>query len=340
MTRAKKNLAGLTADFQGINVHKNFLNGLEKDQFISGMDALAKTFKSIYAGMIKQPKIYAMKNDEDVKENKKNMYFLLLLARKGTMKSGLLEIDGKVLAPALKNAKVTKPEMYFKIMEPLGFTSAGLGKKIETSEKITVEFPGNNYLLFALKAMADAIGMFSKGKPHQGNIYFELLDHRVLENYPAIEPKATMEFILSKLKSEGRDVVEMFYEFITPLAKCKIKGSFEWYWTPVFTLKSSKKVIMSFKLTQESYDVKLNLANIGKYTGLLDGFPSKMMNEIKNGGWNCGNCKAKKGECAFVFDLGGKSYRKCCCGSFVFNNPDKNDSGLLLGLLKKELEFA
>ena len=73
--------------------------------------------------------------------------------------------------------------------------------------------------------MADAVGMFSGINPNQGNIYFELLDHRVLENYPATEPKLTMEYILSKLKNESRDVAEMFYEFIKPLAKCEIKGS-------------------------------------------------------------------------------------------------------------------
>ena len=96
---------------------------------------------------------------------------------------------------------------------------------------------------------------------------------------------------------------------------------------------------MSLKLTLDSHDVKLNLANLGKYTALLDGFPDKMTNEIKNGGWGCGDCNPKC-ESAFAFDLDGASYRKCRCGSFVFAEPDKKDTGLLLRLLEKELAIS
>jgi len=338
-TCVEKNLTGLTTNFEGINVHENYLSGLEKEEFYSGLDALAQVFYTLYTGMISEPQIYAMKNDGDVKGLIKNMNFLLLLAQKGILNNDSLEIDGNIFASALKEAKVTKTEIYFHILESLGFITIGLDKKIEASEKITVEFPDNKYMLTALKAMADAVGMFSGINPNRGSNYFNLLDYRVLERHPAAVPKDTMEYILSKLKSENRDVAQIFYEFVKPFVKCDIKGDIGWYWTPTFTLKSTKKVIMSLKLTPESHDVKLNLSNIGKYTELLEGFPAKMIDEITDGGWDCGNCNSKC-ESAFVFDLDGKSYRKCRCGSFVFMEPDKNDSKLLLRLLKKEVEFA
>jgi len=128
--------------------------------------------------------------------------------------------------------------------------------------------------------------------------------------------------------------VKMFCDFIEPLAKCQIKGSFGYYLTLTFTLKSTKKVIMSLKINLESHDVKLNLFNIGKYTELLDGFPEKTVDEIKYGGGET------EGEYAFVFELDGKTFRKNPEGSFVFTKPDKADSKLLLELLKKELEFV
>jgi len=339
MTRAKRNLAGLTTNFDDLDVHRNYLNGLKKEEFRDGMHALARTLKSLYTGMASDPQAYAMKGDDDIKGLAKNTNFLLLLAEKGVMRGGSLEIDGRALAPALKDAKVTKPEIYFRILEPLGFATTGLGKKIETSENITVEFLDHRHLLAVLKAMADAVGMFALSNPNQGNHYFELLDHRVLANHPATEPETTMEHILSKLKTESRDAVAPLYAFIEPLAKCDIKGSLQWYWTPTFTLRSTKKVIMSFKLTLGNHEVKLNLANIGKYTELLDALPARMVDEIKDGGWGCGGCNPKCAG-AFAFELGGKPYRKCRGGSFVFVEPSKKDSELLLKLLKKELEIA
>jgi len=340
MIRAEKSLTGLTKNFEGVSIHKNYLNGLDEEEFLSGMEALAQAFESLYAGMINEPQAYAMKDADDIKGLVKNMNFLLLAAQKGVLRNGTLEIDGSALAPALKEAKVTKPEQYFKILEPQGFVTTGLAKKVEASEKITVDYPDSPHLLTALKAMADAVGAFSGINPNQGSIYFEMLDHRVLANHPATEPKASMEFILSKMRSDSRDVVEVFYEFIKPLAKCELKGGFGHYWTPTFTLKSNKKVILSFKLTLDNHDVKLNLANLGKYTEALDGFPEKLIGTIKDGGWGCGGCRAKSDDCAFSFDLDGQSYRKCRCGSFVFDKPDQNDTELLLKLLKKELEFA
>ena len=336
-SRAQKNLLGLTESFDGLNVHKTYLNGLDADEFRSGMDALARTLKTMYTGMINEPQLYAMKDPDDVKGLVKNTNFLLLLAQKAILNDGSLEVDGQILGTALKDARVTKPEIYFQILEPLGFTVAGLGKKIEASESIIVSFPDNGFLLTALKAVADAAGAFSPINPNTGNYYFELLDHRALENYPAAEPKLTMEYILTKLSGESREVAGMFYEFIKPLAKCDIKGSIGHYWTPTFTLKSTKKVIMSLKLTLDSHDVKLNLANIGKYTELLEDLPAKMMGEIKDGGWSCGNCGPK---CAggFAFELDGKSYNKCRGGSFLFDRVASDTVTLYKEMLEMELE--
>jgi len=330
----RRNLAGLSEDFDKINIHENYLYGISKKDFYSGMDALAQTFRALYTGMINEPQNYAMKDNDDKKGLEMNMNFLFLLAQKGDLNNGSLDIDGKPLALALKEAKVTKPETYFNILEPLGFVIAGLGNKIEASDIITIEYPDNSYLLTALKAMAEAISMFSKLKPHQqSSNYFELLDYRVLENYPATEPTTTIEYILSKIKGESQGVVKLFYDFIKPHATCQIKGSIRHYWTLTFTLKSTKKVIMSLKVNLKSHDVKLNLFNLNKYTGILNGSPAKMLNEIRHGGWETDN------EYAFVFDFDGTTYRKDPDGSFVFTKPDKNDFELLIKLLKKELEF-
>lgn len=333
MTNVKRNLAGLTKSFEGISVHNYYLNGIEKEEFYSGMNALAQVLKAMYTGMIAAPKNFAMKDESDDKGLDKSMNFLFLLAQKGVINNGLLEVDGKTFAPALKNAKVTKPEMYFQIFEPLGFVTTGLGKKIESSEHIAVEFSGNHYLIIALKAMADAVGTFSS----ESNSYFAWLDHRVLISHPAKAPGQTTEYIMSKIPKESRDVVKKFTEFIEPFAECKIKGALGWYITSTFTLLSTKKVIMSIKYNQESHSVKLNLANIGKYSELVNSLPEKLKDQIKNRGSDYGNCK-KCGGIAFALD--GKSYLKCCETSFIFDRPDINDSELLLGLLKQELAMT
>jgi len=336
---AQRNLAGLTEDFEGACIHKNHLSGLSHEAFVSGLSALAQTFKALYTGMANEPQAYGMKDGRDIKGLAKNTYFLLLLAQKGILEGAALEVGGESFARALKSAGVTKPELYFRIFETLGFVITGLGKKIETSGQIIVEFPDNNDLLPVLKAMADAVGMFSKANPNRGNAYFELLDCRVLENDPATEPKVTMAFILSKLSDQSRAVAEKFDTFLEAFAKREIKGGIDWYWTLTYTLRSTKKVIMSLKLDLQGHDVKLNLGNIGKYTALLEGFPEKLLSEITDGGWACGDCNEKCRR-AFVFELDGKVYKKCCCGSFFFIEPDKADTEWLLELLKKELEFS
>ena len=341
MTRAEKNLVFLNDKSDKMLVHKNYLYRLAQEEFASGMDTLNNVFKAMYIGMTENPHSYAMKAGDDAKGFMRNMNFLFQLVRNGSLEEGTIKVNGRVLAPALKEAKVTKPESVFRIYEPLGFKFTGLENKIEKSE-ISVEFPDDGKLLVALKAMAEAISMFSKSKPHHLiNVYFETLDERVLKDYPAAEPKTTMEYIVSKLKGESREVVEAFYKFIEPFAKCSVSGSALWYWTPTFTLKSLKRVILSFKLDLENHDVKLNLANLGKYVYLIDGFPAKLKKEITNNGWECAgaDCNPK---CAggFAFELDGKAYKKCRCGSFVFHSPDKGESELLLGLLKKELELC
>lgn len=330
----KRNLAGLTKHFEDIIVHENYLHGVAKEDFYSGMDALAQTFRKLYTEMISDPQNYAMKDDNDSKGLSNNMNFLFQLAQTGTLNDKILEVEGKLLALTLKEAKVTKAERYFHILESLGFVTTGLGAKIETSEMISVEYPDNNYLLAVLKAMTDAICMFSSAKPHQiSSNYFELLDYRLLENYPATEPTLTFEYLMSKIKGESRDIATMFYEFIMPLTKCQVKGDFRHYWTITFTLKTTKKVIMSLRVNLESHDVKLNLFNLGKYTKFLIDFPTKMLHEIKHGGWETDN------DDAFVFELGGKTYKKDPDGSFVFTKPNKSESMLLIELLKKELSF-
>ena len=338
-TCVEKKLMGLTTSFEGLSVHENYLGGLEKEEFFSGLHALAQVFDSLYRGMSSAPNAYAMKNSDDAKGFAKNMNFLRLLAQKGLLNGAFIEVDGSLFSLALKEAKVTKPERFFHVLESAGFITTGLGEKIETSEKIIVKFPDNKYMFTALKAMTNAVGMLSRIRPDRGDDYFDLLDCRVLEKYPAAAQRDTMEYILTKLKGDNRDIAKMFYEFIKPFAKCEIKGAIGWYWTPTFTLKSTKRVIMSIKLTPEGHDIKLNLANIGKHTDILADFPPQMLDEIVNGGWECGNCSPKCGR-AFAFDFAGVSYRKCCCGSFLFAEPSKNDSALLLGLLKRELEFS
>jgi len=340
MTRANKNLRGTEKNFENMTVHNSYLYGLTLEEFTSGICELSKIFISIYTGMINEPHSYAMKNDDDGKGLEKNMNFLFTLSQVGGLNNDSIEANGMALATALKEAKVTKPETYFQILEQLGFIITGLGKKIEASEKITIEYPDNHYIFTALKSMTDAISMFTKNKPHkQCNVYFELLDHRVLINYPATEPAITMEYIMPRLTKESRDVVQTLCGIVEPLAKCNIKGGFGHYWTPTFTLKSTKRVIMSIKLTLDNHDVKLNLANLGKYTEMLDDFPAKIINEITGGGWGCGGSGCNP-SCAgaFKFDLYGKSYAKCRGGSFVFHAPDKSETELLIRLLKKEID--
>jgi len=89
------------------------MGGTLQEDFYSGMDVLAQTFRTLYTGMIGEPQFYGIKDDSDNKGLTNCMDFLFILAQVGNLNNRTYEADGKLLAAALKGAKVTRPERYF-----------------------------------------------------------------------------------------------------------------------------------------------------------------------------------------------------------------------------------
>ena len=340
LSRAQRNLIALTKTFGDITVHEKYLSryDLTTAQLAEGFTAASEILAKLYTSMIADPKTYAMKGADDDKGLIKNTNFLYFLAKTGELKHNALEISGSALAQALKETKVTKPESYLNIFESLGFNFTGMDKKIESSGTITTTCNLSRYLLPALKAMVDAIDEFEQMTYNRGSHYFEMLDCRVLSCYPAVEPQLTMPYILSKLDEETREITSRLDNFLAPNAKRAIKGGIGWYWTVTYTSKKTKKVIASLKLDIQSHDVKLNLANIGKYTEQVSLLPKTMIAQITSNGWDCGKCNPKC-DGAFEFILADSSYSKCRCGSFVFAKPTADDTSYFLELLKSELDI-
>lgn len=92
---------------------------------------------------------------------------------------------------------------------------------------------------------------------------------------------------------------------------------------------------MSLMIVQDNLSVKLNLYHIGKY---IDKVPPFITETLKNSGWECGHCN---GKCAggFAFELDGRSYNKCRCGSFLFNNTSSDAVPYCKALLENELSY-
>jgi hypothetical protein len=339
MTYIESNIKGLIEDYSMIKIHKKYLYGLEENDFKSGFGDLVKTFKTLYSSMRENPIIYAMKDEDDVKGFVKNMNFLLLLAHKSFINNNFtLSVKGNELALALKDAKITKPEIYFDIIHKIGFTTIGLSKKLSDSEDIIVEFPDNNRLIVALKAMADSICGFSTINSNQGSTYFKNLDYRVLENETPTEPKLTMEYIIYSLKDNRKEVVSILNSFISKYAKHSIKGDTYYNWTATYTYLANKKVIISIKSSVENCSIKLNLHHLGQYVDYLHEIPEKMVEEIKTNGWDCGSCN-EKCEGGIKFEIDGATYKKCRCGSFVFNNPTVDTVKYGIKLLEMEMSY-
>lgn len=346
MARAERNIACLTKDFSNISVDESYLQGLSKEDFISGMNGLSQIFMAMYVGMNKTPSQYAMKNNDDVKGLVKNMNFVFLMAKIGVLNRHLeLEIDGRSFASALKESRVTKPEIYFNVFEQLGFIATGLSNKIETSDIIKIEYPDNRFVLPALKAMTKGINEARSNVSsiaqgiyvNQGNEHFEFLDPRVIQKYPS-DMSLTIDYLLDNMDDDRRYLLMEVYELLKDHTKIKLEGSNHHNWKGTFSLKANKRVLVTFHYRWDHFDVKLNLANLGDYVEETSSFPKTMIDEMINGGWECGVCNPN---CAkpFEFTLGGVHYKKCHCGSFIFSNPDKASSKMLLGLLKRELEI-
>jgi len=347
-----KNVAANAAVF---NVHEKFLQGLDKDEFTKGLCSLLSLTRQLYSDISINPADFGMrlKVIEDIDATttdytNSNASFLripnllYILGISSVLESdGALTIDCNNLLTNAKTLKITGLPILLAKLREYGFDVSDFGKAPKAGEALQVAYMDCRYLTAALKAIASALYELTKGDLRNSkNDYFYMMHPALLENEAVKEPKLTIDTLYNTLDETQRSYAAGLHKFVEDGTKHSIrKGQLmRNEWTCTYTSKKNKKVLMSLQVKQNKLSVKLNLQNIDQYITVITNMPEKIQNAIVSGGWECGGCNPR---CSggFAFEMDGKAFNKCHCGSFVFGGVADEDFPHFQELLKHELRI-
>lgn len=320
---------------QTMVIHPSYLHGINQWQFQEGYMALHGLILSLYSDIVEDPSGFGMLLKENIIPNAKNADYtnsnaslirvpnlLLIIGAKGVLQSDMaLSLNREKLLASAKELKITGLPLLLNKLCEYGFTIEGFDNTGQDNNNVHISFPNNRYLIVALKAMADALMQLNKYDLSKPKTYFYILHNGLLENNPVKAPKLTVESIYHSLDSEKRKVAAALDEAVASYSKTAVRmgGLMRNDWSCVYMEKKNKKVIMSLQVEQDTLSAKFNLQHIGNYINLIMDYPENIREAIRSSGWECGHCR---GNCAggFAFKMESKSYNKCRCGSFVFEN--------------------
>jgi len=338
-----------------LNVHERFLCSLDDVQFKEGFSTLVTLIEQLYNDIISDPADFGMLLKENNEEDAKNTDYtnsnasflrmpnlLAVIGAFSTLESDMFfNIDGGILNTEAKKLKISAVPFLLNKLKNYGFEISDFGKSLKTGEIISISYPDNRFLLVALKAISEAHVELNKGDiKNPKHSYFYMMHSGLLENEIVKEPKLTIDNFLHTLSPGQYKQAMLLHEVAVDVAKQKIRmgGFMRNDWACTYTDNKSKKVLMTLHVNQSSFSAKLNLQYIGQYISLVNEMPDDIKDAIIGTGWDCGSCNPK---CSggFAFELNGKAYNKCHCGSFMFN--DINDENIVFckQLLIKEIEL-
>jgi len=339
-------LKNLAAETIALNVHEKFLYGLTKDEFANGYFALLSLMRQLYSDIANNPTEFGMTLKEIENINAKtpdytnsntsflrmpNLLYILGVSSE-LAPDGVLTVDCSLLYSNSKPLKITGLPALLTSLRDYGF---------EISEPLTVSYIDNPFLTTVLKSMANALFELTGGDLRNSkNDYFYMMHPGLLANENVKEPKLYIDSLLSALAPSQRLFASELHDFVESNTKQDVRKSqlMRNEWICTYTNKQTKKVLMGLHTSQDKLAVKLNLQNIGQYISLIMGMPDSIQDVVINGGFECGGCNPR---CSggFAFEINGKQYNKCRCGSFMFGGLTSESVAHFKHLIEKELSL-
>jgi len=348
-------LKNLVAEPESITIHKEFLNGLCYEEFFDGYIALLRLFKSLYTDAAKDPAAFGMQLIEATAINPKNTdytkshdsfrrlpVFFLVLGAVGKIESDMsITICGSDLNSAIKKARINKIQEIINKLSDYGLEIEGFTKTIKNEDVLIINYPDCRVMLTVLKAMADAQMVLEKGDFRRSNIYFYMMNHDLVANYPIKEPKLTSNDMYRALTENNRKTAKIFNDCIGDKAKAKYRtlDFMRNRWHGAYTGVKSKKMLCTIKNEQDDLSVKLNLEHINDFIDVVMSLPVNLQESIRNNAWNCNQSQCNP-KCAggFKFRMNDVNYDKCRGGAFTFINITPEEAGYLTTLLELEMK--
>lgn len=349
---AENYLKNVVEDPPSMKVHERFLQGLEPEEFREGFGALLALVRGLYGAVAQDPGSFGMLLKENVQANAKNAdytgsnasflrvpHLLLALGACSLLQPDFsLAVEGGALSAYAKALSIANAPALLALLREHGFVITGLGKALKAEDLLVLSFPDSRALPVALKAMAQALLEINQGDPRKPKNYFTMMHPGLLEAQTVKAPKLTVQALCHALDPRRQDMAAALHESVSGSAKQAVRmgGFMRNDWSCVYTSRKSKKVLMSLQVNQEELSVKLNLQHIGAFIPVVLRQPDRIQNAILSSGWECGRCNPG---CSgpFCFEMGGKSYRKCRCGSFVFSDLIPEDIPGCQELLRQEI---
>ncbi|BCN30376.1 hypothetical protein [Anaeromicropila herbilytica] len=349
---AENYLKNVIDDPSSMSVHEKFLNGLDQKDFEEGFLALISLVRHLYSDVARDPASFGMILKDITDINAKNTDYtssnasflripnlLFILGARAELRTEMiLTIDGGVLSSIAKELKITGLWLLISKLREYGLEIIGMDKTIKNGDVISISYPDNRALIVVLKAMADATMEINKGDMKKQKNWFYMMHYGILEDAKVKEPKLTVESIYHALDSAKSESADILHESVANVTKQAVRmgGFMRNDWSCVYTSIKNKKVLMSLHVEQEKLSAKLNLQHINEYMSLVAELPNKIRDSISINGWDCGHCNPS---CSggFSFELDGKAYNKCRCGSFIFEDITDEDVQSCKKLLSQEL---
>ncbi len=335
-----------------MKVNDKFLHGLDQNQFKEGFLTLLSTVRSLYGDVARDPSSFGMLLKDNIDINAKNTDYtnsnasflripnlLLILGARAELQPDMsLTIDGGVLSSAAKELKITGLPFLLSKLREYGFDINGVENTIKKGDIISISYNNNQALTTVLKAMADALLEMNNGDIKKQKNYFYMMHNGILEGEKVKEPKLTVKSIYHALDPLRSESAAELHESVADVTKQAVRmgGFMRNDWSCVYTNIKNKKVLMSLQVNQEKLSAKMNLQHINQYMPLVTEQPNKIQESIRSNGWDCGHCNPG---CSggFSFEMDGKAYNKCRCGSFVFEDITIEDVQSCKKLLGQEL---
>lgn len=311
-------------------VHASNLYGVDEAEMKSGYGALLELFAQLYADIEGDPAAFSMLLRESLVPDAKNSDYtlsnqslirvpnlLFVFGVYGELEAaGSLSIRGDLFHEAIKNLKITKAPALMAQLAAYGLLFEGASKTPGQEGPITLACPDNQFLPAALKATSTAMLAINKGNPKRGKDLFYSLHSGLLTCAPGKAPTLTLEDMCRTISPERGEIARHLDQTVAPYAKRKVtlSGIMRNDWGCVYTLAATGRVLLTLNVNQDVLHVKMNLARLGAYTGLLDECAPPLRASMLST-WDCGGCNPS---CAggFQFTYQGKAYNKCRGGAF------------------------
>ena len=349
---AENYLKNVIDDPDSMKVHDRFLHGLDQKQFKEGFLTLLSLVRNIYSDVAHDPSSFGMLLKDNIDINAKNTDYtnsnasflrvpnlLFVLGARAELQPDMaLTVNGGVLSSSAKELKITGLPFLLSKLREYGFDIKGMENTIKKDDVISFSYGNNIALTAVLKAMADAVLELNNGDIKKQRNYFYMMHNGILEGEKVKEPKLTVKSIYHALDSLRSESAAALHESVADVTKQAVRmgGFMRNDWSCVYTNIKNKKVLMSLQVNQEKLSAKLNLQHISQYMPLVIEQPNKIQETIRSNGWDCGHCNPG---CSggFSFEMDGKAYNKCRCGSFVFEDITMEDVQSCRKLLSQEL---